>query len=97
MLNAENIIIKPVVSEKATVASSTTNTYTFKVADAANKVSVALAVEKLYPQVNVTNVRILNVHPKVKTSRTRRGQVSLKGGYKKALVTLKAGQSIEKA
>ena len=95
MLNAEQIILEPVVSEKATVASSTTNTYTFKVSKDANKVSVTLAIESLYPKVKVTGVRILNVHPKAKRSRYRRGQVTLKGAYKKALVTLKAGQTIE--
>jgi large subunit ribosomal protein L23 len=96
MLNAENIILEPVISEKATLASSTTNTYTFKVADRANKISVAIAIEKAYSQVNVIGVRIVNVHPKAKRSRYRRGQTTLKGSYKKALVTLKAGQSIEK-
>ena len=97
MLNAETIILEPVVSEKAALAASTTNTYTYKVADGANKVSIALAIEKLYPHVNVTDVRIVNVHPKAKRSRHRRGQTTLKSGYKKALVTLKAGQTIEKA
>jgi len=67
------------------------------VSDSANKVSVALAIEKTYPQVNVTSVRIVNVHPKAKRSRYRRGQTTMKGAYKKALVTLKAGQTIEQA
>jgi large subunit ribosomal protein L23 len=97
MLNAENIILETIVSEKATVACSTTNTYTFKVADSANKVSVAQAVEQAYAKVNVTNVRIVNVHPKAKRSRHRRGQTTMKSGYKKALVTLKAGQTLDKA
>lgn len=97
MLNPEQIILTPVVSEKATMATSTTNTYTYKVSDSANKVSVALAIEKTYPQVNVTSVRIVNVHPKAKRSRYRRGQTTMKGAYKKALVTLKAGQTIEQA
>ncbi len=97
MLNPESIILEPVVSEKAAAATSTSNTYTFKVSDGANKVSIALAVQKAYPKVNVTGVRIVNVHPKAKRSRYRRGQVTMKGAYKKALVTLKAGQSIEQA
>jgi large subunit ribosomal protein L23 len=97
MLNPENIILEPVVSEKAAAATSTTNTYTFKVAQAANKTSIAIAVEKAYPKVDVTAVRIVNVRPKAKRSRYRRGQTTLKGAYKKALVTLKAGQTIEQA
>lgn len=95
MINAETIIKEPVISEKATVASSTTNTYTFKVCGCASKTMVSQAIEKAYPKVNVTSVRIINVHPKAKRSRYRRGQVSMKGGYKKALVTLKAGQTID--
>lgn len=95
MINAEHIIIEPVVTEKATMATSTTNTYTFKVATGANKISVAQAIKKVYPKVDVTDVRILNVHPKAKRSRYQRGQMSFKPGYKKALVTLKPGQTID--
>jgi large subunit ribosomal protein L23 len=95
MLNADKIIHEPVVSEKAALLTSKTNTYSFKVCDSANKVSVALAVEKAYPKVEVTNVRIINVHSKAKRSRYRRGQLTMKSAYKKALVTLKAGQTLE--
>ncbi|MBN1403777.1 MAG: 50S ribosomal protein L23 [Opitutales bacterium] len=97
MTNAEQIIIEPVVTEKATMATSTTNCYTFKVSAKSNKISVAQAIKKVYPKVDVTDVRILNVHPKAKRSRYVRGAVTLKGGYKKALVTLKAGQTIDLA
>jgi large subunit ribosomal protein L23 len=97
MLKVENIILEPVVSEKAALATSTTNTYTFKVGDAANKTSVAQAIKQVYPKVDVVSVHILNVHPKAKRSRYRRGQQTLKSAYKKALVTLKAGQNLEQA
>ncbi len=97
MINAEQIIIEPVVTEKATMATSTANCYTFKVSDKANKVSVAIAIKKVYPKVDVASVRILNVHAKAKRSRVRRGEFTTKGGYKKALVTLKAGQTIDQA
>ena len=97
MINAERIILEPVVSEKATAASSTTNTYTFKVSASSNKISVAQAFEQAYSKVEVINVRIVNVHPKAKRSRHRRGQTTMKSGYKKALVTLKAGQTLDQA
>jgi large subunit ribosomal protein L23 len=97
MLNAEKIILEPVVSEKAALATSKTNTYTFAVSDDANKVSVAQAVKQAFPKVDVTNVRIINVHPKAKRSRYRRGQTTLKSAYKKALVTIKAGQTLGQA
>jgi len=95
MTNAEKIIVETVVTEKATMATSNTNTYTFKVSPGSNKISVAQAIEQVFPKVNVTSVRIINVHPKVKRSRQRRGQTVAKPGYKKALVTLKAGQTID--
>lgn len=95
MINAEQIIIKTVVTEKATQATSNLNCYTFKVSPAANKFSVAMAVEKAFPNVNVQQVRILNVRPKLKRDRTRRGQFGVKSGYKKALVTLLPGQTID--
>lgn len=97
MLNAEKIILEPVVSEKAALVTTQTNTYCFKVCDCANKVSVALAVEKAFPKVEVTKVRIINVHSKAKRSRYRRGQQTLTSAYKKALVTLKAGQTLNLA
>jgi large subunit ribosomal protein L23 len=97
MLKVDRIILDTVLTEKATAATSTSNTYTFKVSSCANKVQVAQAVKSVFPKVDVTQVRILNVHPKLKASRVRRGQVSVKGGYKKALVTLKPGQSIDLA
>ena len=95
MINAEQIILKAVVTEKATQATSNLNSYTFKVSPGANKISVAQAVEKTFPNVNVTKVRIINVRPKLKRDRTRRGQYGVKSGYKKALVTLQAGQSLD--
>jgi len=94
MLNADKIILEPVVTEKAAMATSKTNTYSFKVCDSANKVSVALAIEAAFPKVEVTNVRMINVHSKAKRSRYRRGQSTMKSAYKKALVTLKAGQTL---
>jgi large subunit ribosomal protein L23 len=97
MLNADKIILEPVVSEKAALATSKTNTYSFRVSDASNKVSIAQAVETAFPKVDVINVRIINVHPKAKRSRYRRGQLTMKSAYKKALVTIKAGQTLGQA
>jgi large subunit ribosomal protein L23 len=95
MLSAEKIILKTVVTEKATAASSNLNCYTFKVSPGANKISVAQAVEAAFPNVDVQQVRIINVRPKLKRSRVRRGDYGVKPGYKKAIVTLKAGQTLD--
>lgn len=94
MIQADKILFEPIVSEKAAAASSHLNQYTFKVAKTANRVMVAQAVEKALGK-TVTNVRIINVKPKAKPSRTRRGGVAFRSGYKKAIITLKAGETLE--
>lgn len=95
MINAEQIIHKTVVTEKATRATSELNTYTFKVASDANKILIAQAVKAAFPQVDVKGVRIVNVRPKLKRDRSRRGQYGVKSGYKKAYVTLAPGQTLD--
>ncbi len=94
MIQAERILLRSVVTEKATELTSHNNAYTFKVHADANKVSVAQAVAKTF-DVEVANVNILNIKPKVKRSRMRRGSAGIKSGYKKAIVTLKPGQTID--
>ena len=95
MINAEKIILSNVVTEKATEASSNLNAYTFKVSGSANKIAIAQAVEKAFPNVNVEKVNVINVTPKIKRDRYRRGKYGVKSGYKKAIVTLRAGQTID--
>ncbi len=88
--NAYRILIKPVVSEKASIAESL-NGYTFKVAKDASKKHIKEAVEQIYG-VKPEKVRIINVEGKelrVKTGKARRGD------WKKAIVTLLKGQSID--
>ncbi len=67
------------------------NQYIFKVGSAANKIMVANEIKKTY-NVKVLNVNIINV-----PGRTRRvgKTVGFKAGYKKAIVTLASGQTIE--
>lgn len=94
MINADKILLDIIVTEKATVASSNENKYTFRVHKDTNRVAVQHAVEKTF-DVKVTAVNIQNVKPKAKPDRTRRGAVGFKPGYKKAIVTLAEGDKIE--
>ena len=86
-----DVILRPVISEKST-AESERNTYTFAVARGANKLQIRSAVEAEF-KVTVLGVRVINVRPKEK-SRGRRtpGMVP---GWKKAVVTIAAGDKIE--
>lgn len=96
MIHRDSIILEHVITEKATEASSHANQYTFKVSAAANRLSVKHAIEEQFG-VDVSAVRIANVKPKFKADRMRRGQVTRRSGYKKAIVRLKEGSAIEMA
>ena len=83
-------IIKPVITEKATLLSEH-NKVVFRVAADASKDEIAHAVEALF-KVNVTKVNTLNVKGKTKRFRGIKGRRS---DVKKAVVTLAEGQSID--
>lgn len=90
-----NVIVKPVITEKMTAQGEKFNRYGFVVAKAANKVEIKSAVEKLYG-VTVESVNTQNYVGKVKTRNTTRGvAVGRVNQHKKAVVTLKAGESID--
>ena len=96
MIHRDSIILEHVITEKATEATSHANQYTFKVARAANRVAVKQAIESQFG-VEVASVRVANVKPKLKMDRMRRGKVNRRLGYKKAIVRLKEGSTIEMA
>lgn len=85
-----DLIRKPHISEKA-FYSGEQNKYVFKVAKKANKTEVKKAVQNIYG-VLVEKVNIINVPEKAKMYRGRPGE---KSGYKKAVVKLKKGQTID--
>ena len=83
-------IISPIVTEKSTNLSEQ-NKIVFKVPDKTNKKILKKAIEKIF-KINVTKINIINKKPREKSSRNRKVKIS---GYKKAIVTLKKGQSID--
>ncbi len=91
----KDIIIKPVVTEKATALSEKHGRYSFVVEKTANKLEVKEAVEKMY-NVTVESVNTMNFLGKNKSRNTKKGLVTgRKNSYKKALVTLKQGEAID--
>ncbi|HAR71851.1 50S ribosomal protein L23 [Empedobacter falsenii] len=89
------IIIKPVISEKATNNSELLGQYSFYVDTKANKIQIKEAVEKTYG-VSVVSVSTLVSAPKVKTRYTKTGfQTGKTNKLKKAIVSLAEGQEIE--
>ncbi len=93
---AKNILKSVRVTEKATNLQSTVNQYTFEVDAKANATEVAEAVEKAF-NVKVARVNILNAAGKVKISRMSKARPGVKGKMKKAVVSLKKGDSIQLA
>ena len=88
--NLLDTIISPRITEKATSLSEY-NKIVFKVNDGATKRSIKKSVEKIF-KVNVIKINTINVRGKTKSVR---GKKVNKSGYKKAIVTLKKGQSID--
>lgn len=83
-------IIEPLITEKSSILASL-NKYVFKVKGNTTKNEVKKAIEGYY-NVNVLDANILKTAPKPK----RVGKwIDMKPGYKKAIVTIKSGESIE--
>lgn len=89
------IIIRPVITEKATSDSELRGRYAFYVDPRANKIQIKDAVEQTYG-VEVNKVRTMVYAPKVKTRYTKSGfQVGKTNKLKKAIVELVEGQEID--
>ena len=83
-------ILSPLVTEKTTNLSDQ-NKIVFKVPSTANKKNLKTNIEKIF-KVNVTKINIINKKNRTKITRGRKVKVS---GFKKAIITLKKGQSID--
>ena len=90
-----NVIVKPVITEKMTAQGDKLSRYGFIVDSNANKVQIKDAVEKLYG-VSVERVNTQNYVGKVKTRNTTQGvAIGRVSKHKKAVVTLKQGETID--
>ncbi|TYA69778.1 50S ribosomal protein L23 [Seonamhaeicola marinus] len=90
-----SILIKPIITEKATTDSELRNCYTFAVNTKANKVEIKKAVEATYG-VSVEKVRTINVRPDRRTRYTKTGiQHGKTNAVKKAIVQLAEGEMID--
>ncbi|MDC3062304.1 50S ribosomal protein L23 [Candidatus Pelagibacter sp.] len=83
-------ILSPLVTEKSTNLSEQ-NKIVFKVPTKATKENLKKNIEKIF-KVNVTKVNIINKKSRIKLTRGKKVKVS---GFKKAIITLKKGQSID--
>ncbi len=83
-------ILSPIVTEKSTSLSEQ-NKIVFKVPNSSNKLILKKNIEKIF-KVNVTKINIIKKQSKNKFTRGRKVKIK---GYKKAIITLKKGQSID--
>tara|TARA_S200000501_G_scaffold318096_1_gene311740 strand:+ start:262 stop:555 length:294 start_codon:yes stop_codon:yes gene_type:complete len=89
-INFIDSIRSPIITEKATILSEQNKTV-FKVHQRATKINIKKNIEKIF-KVTVLKVNIINQKSKQKM---RQGRKIYKTGYKKAIITLKKGQSID--
>ena len=91
-MNADKVLKQMLLSEKSTKLSSELGQYTFEVAPGSTKHTIATAVEQAF-KVTVRRVNVQNYRGKNRKS--RQGRPSTTSDFKKAIVTLKAGDKIE--
>tara|TARA_B100000902_G_C27143049_1_gene829715 strand:- start:310 stop:600 length:291 start_codon:yes stop_codon:yes gene_type:complete len=90
-----NLIIKPVVTEKISQQTDLFNRYAFVVSKSANKIDIKKSIESLY-DVKVKSVRTMTYYGKRKSRSTKGGVISgQKNAFKKAIVELVEGNSID--
>lgn len=94
-MKLSEVLIKPILTEKANGQQESLRRYAFKVARKSNKLEIKKAIEAFYG-VNVTDVNTAVVPGKNKTRFTKKGFVKgQKPAYKKALVTVAEGETID--
>ena len=91
MKEARSIVLKPLVTEKGSKLREAGNKYLFRVAGDANRLEIKRAIEEIF-NVKVRSVKTMLVHGKIKRLGIFRGK---RPDWKKAIVTLEAGQTID--
>lgn len=95
-MRADEVIVAPILSEKSNIArDNECKKYTFEISRRANKFDVASAVAELF-KVTVVKCNVMIVKGKPKFSRGKGGAIKgTTGDWKKAIVTLASGESID--
>lgn len=94
MTTLYDVLIRPIVTEKSAYQSTSLGQYVFEVADSATKAQIKEAVEVLF-DVAVLRVNVVNIPPKRSRRLRNRRLLIRKPGYKKAVVTLAPGDTID--
>lgn len=90
MKSPHSLIIKPLLTEKSTELAEQRNQYHFRVARQANKIEIKKAIQQVF-DVKVKKVTVMNVKGKPRKVRFKAGKTAM---WKKAIITLEEGHSI---
>ncbi|MGI8951873.1 MAG: 50S ribosomal protein L23 [Chitinophagaceae bacterium] len=94
-MNLAEVLIKPILTEKANLQQEKLRRYSFKVNRKANKLEIKKAIEDMYG-IGVVDVNTVVVPGKTKSRSTKAGVLKgVKSSYKKAYVTLAEGDTID--
>lgn len=94
-MKLSEVLIKPILTEKANLQQNKLRKYSFRVDKKANKLEIKKAVESFYG-VTVTDVNTVVAPAKNKSRFTKAGYIQgVKSGYKKAMVTISEGETID--
>lgn len=94
-MSERQLVIEPLYTEKMAHLQEALNQYAFRVSSFANKIEIKKAVEKRF-EVEVKSVKTMNLLGKKRQQMTRTGRFEgRRASWKKAIVTLKDGQSLE--
>lgn len=94
-MKLSEVLVKPILTEKANAQQEKLRRYAFRVNRKANKLEIKKAVEEFYG-VTVTDVNTSVVPGKMKTRSTKAGYIQgRKSAYKKAMVTIAESESID--
>ena len=94
MTTLYDVLVRPIVTEKSAYQSASLGQYVFEVALAATKAQIKEAVEVLF-DVAVLRVNVVNIPPKRSRRLRNRRLLIRRPGYKKAIVTLAPGETID--
>lgn len=94
-MKLSEVLIRPILTEKANAQQEKLRRYAFKVSKGANKLEIKKAVEEFYG-ITVVDVNTVVVPGKARSRSTKAGLITgRKPGYKKALITVAVGESID--
>jgi large subunit ribosomal protein L23 len=96
MKESVTILEEALLTEKASMLSANLNQYVFSVSKFSSKQNIKDAIQNTF-NVTVLKVNTLNVKPKTKRDRMRKNRLGITTAIKKAIITLKSGDSIELA